>query len=70
MRKLTGETKVEKMGIIDATLNSLNHTIQGNKQEQCYKCGKPTRSACLICSLQVCPLHRKLQNNQYCVECN
>ena len=70
-RKLRAETKVlaEKMGFIDAASNAINRTVKGIKRGRCYKCGKNTRLACLVCHRRVCPQHRKMPKNTYCLEC-
>ena len=70
-RKLRGETKVlaEKMGFIDATFNSINHTVQSIKRGGCYRCDKHTPLARLVCRRRVCPQHRKIPKNTYCLEC-
>ena len=70
-RKLRGETKVlaKKMGFIDTASNTINRTVQGIKRGRCYGCGKNTRLACLVCRRRVCPQHRKIPKNTYCLEC-
>ena len=70
-RKLRGETKyfAEKMGFIDASANTSNQTVQGVKRGRCYRCMKQTRLACSICRRRVCPQHRKMPRNPYCLEC-
>ena len=70
-QKLRGETKVpaEKIRFIDAASNTINRTVQGIKRERCYIYGKHTRFACLVCRRRVCPQHRKIQKNTYCLEC-
>ena len=61
-RKLRGETKAlaKKIGFIDTASNTINHTVQGIKQRRCYRLGKHTCLACLVCHRRVCPQHRKI----------
>ena len=70
-QKLRAETKIlaEKTGFIDAASNTINRTVQGIKRGRCYRCGKHSRLACLVCRRRVCPQHRKIPKNTYCVEC-
>ena len=70
-RKLRAETKVlaKKIGFIDTASNTINRTVQDIKQGRCYRCGKHTRLACLVCRRRVCPQHRKIPKNTYCIEC-
>ena len=70
-RKLRADTKVlaEKMGFIAAASNTINRTVQGIKRGRCYRCGKNTCLACLVCRRRVCPQHRKMPKNTYCLKC-
>ena len=69
-RKLRAETKMlaEKTGFIDAASNTINRTVQGIKRGRCYRRGKHTRLACLVCRRRVCPQYRKIPKNTYCLE--
>ena len=71
IRKLRAETKIlaEIMGFIDIASNTINRTVQGIKRGRCYRCGKHTRLVCLVCRRRVCPQHRKIPKNTYCIEC-
>ena len=70
-RKLRGATKAlaKKMGFIDTAFNTINRTVQGIERGRCYRCGKHTRLACLVCRRRVCPQNKKIPKNTYDIEC-
>ena len=69
-QKLRGKIKVlTEDGVYWCCFNTINFTVQGIKRGRCYRCGKHTRLACLVCRRRVCPQHRKIPKNTYCLEC-